>query len=385
MEFTGERYFPNMDNYSENYMQHIQRYIAAVKLCSNKVVLDIACGEGYGSDMLANNAVKVYGIDISEEAVENAKKTYKKDNLEFIQGSVEKIPLEDNSVDVIVSFETIEHVDEIMQHNFLKEIKRVLKEDGLLIMSSPDKKYYSDIPKYKNEFHIKELYEDEFNHILKYYFKNVELYFQGMMAVSYITNDKNIHIKQIEKFESVKNFEGFNAEIIIAVCSDNNIPNLDNSFVEDYNNKYYAQKHLLISMQKAVGDPSIIIEQKENYICEQRDKIQHLDDDNRELNGIIIQKENYICEQRDKIQHLDDDNRELNGIIIQKENYICEQRGILEQQDKYIIEKHEKIDELENHIKTLEKELSYRNKFLSVFPFNILFKIYKKLGKKHED
>lgn len=64
LEFTGERYIPNDDNNSEIFMQHIQRYIVAKDLCKNKKVLDIACGEGYGSDMLAEVASSVCGVPL---------------------------------------------------------------------------------------------------------------------------------------------------------------------------------------------------------------------------------------------------------------------------------------------------------------------------------
>ena len=84
--------------------------------------------------------------------------------MKFIQGSVTKIPLEDKSIDVVVSFETIEHLDKHIE--MLHEIKRVLMANGIFIISSPDKYYYSDIPNYKNEFHVKELYYEDFKKLI---------------------------------------------------------------------------------------------------------------------------------------------------------------------------------------------------------------------------
>src|SRR5205085_7058452 len=97
------------------------------------------------------------GVDIDEVSVNHAAKKYAASNLEFKTGAVEKIPVESTSIDVVVSFETIEHHDK--HEEMMQEIKRILKEDGLLIISTPDKKYYADIPAHQNPFHIKELYK----------------------------------------------------------------------------------------------------------------------------------------------------------------------------------------------------------------------------------
>ncbi len=98
----------------------------------------------------------MFGVELSPEALSFAGETYSCDNLKYLQGSVASLPFADNSIDVVVSFETIEHVDELVQKEFLLEIGRILREDGVLVISSPDKKNYSDRSGYNNEFHIKE-------------------------------------------------------------------------------------------------------------------------------------------------------------------------------------------------------------------------------------
>ena len=180
MRQTGERMIPTVMN--GTYFEHIHRYAFAQEFTDNKIVLDIASGEGYGSFVLAKNADFVYGVDISEEAITYAKKNYRKDNLEFRVGNTSKIPLDSNSVDIVVSFETIEHHD---QHDeMMKEIKRVLKKDGKLIISSPNKKYYSDENNTTNHFHIKELYEDEFKMLLNNYFRTTKFLNQNLLTSS---------------------------------------------------------------------------------------------------------------------------------------------------------------------------------------------------------
>ena len=176
--FTGERFVPGIDD-TELTMEHYQRYYCALPLVRGKKVLDAACGEGYGTAVLARAAAHVTGIDISPDAIARAKGSYSQEGrVRFIEGSIAELPLEDYSIDVVVSFETIEHVPEDIQHKFLDEIARVLKKDGFLIMSTPNKEVYSDRPGYRNEFHVKEFYKEEFLGFLKGRFSRVSLFHQ---------------------------------------------------------------------------------------------------------------------------------------------------------------------------------------------------------------
>ena len=182
MTFTGERLVTAVAN--EIMMEHLHRYGLAIDLCDGKVVLDIASGEGYGSSLLARRALKVYGVDISSEAVEHASKKYQEPNLKFFQGRADAIPVADHQIELAVSFETLEHHD--LHDEMMRELRRVLQADGLLIISTPDKRYYSEEPKYKNEFHVKELYEAEFRDLLERHFRNVRVMHQRVLYASVI-------------------------------------------------------------------------------------------------------------------------------------------------------------------------------------------------------
>lgn len=183
LNFTGERLVTKIFEYWT--LEHLHRYAVSIDFIKDKVVLDLACGEGYGSNILAHHCESIIGIDISEETIENAKKKYKHDNLRFILGSAIKVPLENKSVDVVVCFETIEHHDK--HDEMMKEIRRVLRKDGLLIISSPDKKNYSDIPQYNNPFHVKELYTDEFLTLIKANFEHTYMLYQKSVFGSVIS------------------------------------------------------------------------------------------------------------------------------------------------------------------------------------------------------
>ncbi len=171
-------------------IEHLHRYALVMDFIEDKTVLDIACGNGYGSSLMSEKAAVVYGVDIDLETIENAKKEYPKENITFLTGSADKIPLLDQSVDVVVSFETIEHHDK--HDEMMSEIKRVLKKEGLLVISTPDKLYYTDYRKaFKNEFHVKELYKNEFTTLIANYYKNTLLLTQKYYHGSSIIEEDN--------------------------------------------------------------------------------------------------------------------------------------------------------------------------------------------------
>lgn len=162
--------------------EHLHRYLLAAPLVAGRDVLDIASGEGYGSALLARSARRVFGVDIAAEAVEHAQRQYPLENLHFLQGDCARIPLPDQSVDAVVSFETLEHHH---QHEaMMLEVRRVLRAGGLLVISSPDRSEYSDRPGYQNPFHVRELYREEFEDLLRRHFPHVCLYGQRMMRGS---------------------------------------------------------------------------------------------------------------------------------------------------------------------------------------------------------
>jgi 2-polyprenyl-3-methyl-5-hydroxy-6-metoxy-1,4-benzoquinol methylase len=183
LKWTGERLVTDLDSVYGTF-EHLHRYAVALELCKDKVVLDIASGEGYGTNLISGIARHVYGVDIYEEAILHAQKKYRRSNIEFIVGSATAIPLKDNSVDVVVSFETLEHLVE--QNVFLAEIKRVLKPGGNMIMSTPDKKVYSERDP-GNPYHLKELFTEDFVELIKNNFRNVRLYSQKLFVGSLIT------------------------------------------------------------------------------------------------------------------------------------------------------------------------------------------------------
>lgn len=224
--WTGERLEPSV--FTETSIEHLHRYAIAMELVHNKKVLDIACGEGYGTALLAQKATNVTGVDIDEELINKAKEKYTKQNNQFLTGAVENIPAAENQFDVVVSFETLEHTAE--QEKMLSEIKRVLQPDGLLIISTPDKKNYTDKTGYKNPFHVKELYQEEFSSMLQKHFKNVQLLNQQITLSSVITSENTDGLKIYKgDYEEIKNDTGENRLYFLAIASDETLPPIKTS------------------------------------------------------------------------------------------------------------------------------------------------------------
>ena len=183
MRFSGERYMPSVQG--ETRYEHMHRYGLCLAAVKDKAVLDIASGAGYGSAILASAAKSVVGVDVSAEAVEHAKETYGDiRNLKYIQGDATNIPFPKETFDVVVSFETIEHL--LPQTEMVAEIRRVLKPDGVLIISSPNRPVYSDKFEQNNPYHLKELDFDEFDALLKVKFPAVRYFSQRLARASFI-------------------------------------------------------------------------------------------------------------------------------------------------------------------------------------------------------
>ena len=196
LEFTGERFTPECVR--EIWYEHFHRYALAARWCRNVRVLDAACGEGYGSALLARSAASVDGIDISGHSIDHARKRYGgRDGLQFHLGDCTALPFSDGEFDRVVSFETLEHLAE--QDQLLAEFRRVLKPDGCLILSSPDKAIYSDAQNSVNEFHVKELYRDELEMLIGRYFPAFHLLGQKLMFHSAISLWLSFHNNTLER------------------------------------------------------------------------------------------------------------------------------------------------------------------------------------------
>ena len=177
LAWTGERLTNAAGPQVE--IEHLHRYFVARTLCRGLDVLDIACGEGYGSAFLAQTARSVVGVDVDQATVAHASASYAEPNLRFLEGDARRIPLPDACVDAVVSFETIEH---LYEHDiFLAEVRRVLRPGGRFVVSSPERDVYSPADAAANPYHVRELTRAELLALLSGAFAHVAL--QGQRPI----------------------------------------------------------------------------------------------------------------------------------------------------------------------------------------------------------
>jgi len=174
MEFTGERLVPGVDGLEELYTEHMSRYLLASALSEGKRVLDVGCGCGYGTHLLARaGAAEVLGVDISPEAVDFAGGRYSREGLSYRVMDARRLDLE-CCFDLVTCFELIEHVaqDEVV----VRSISGLLAEGGICLISTPNAEtYVAGGEGGSNPYHCREYSSDEFEALLKTAFGGVTM------------------------------------------------------------------------------------------------------------------------------------------------------------------------------------------------------------------
>ena len=184
IEWTGERCVPWAPDVQVVY-EHFHRYLWASELVRGRRTLDLGSGEGFGAALLSESAEHVVGIDVDELTVEHSRLNYAGPNLEFHPGTaVDLSRFDDGSFAAVVAFEIIEHVRE--QERVLAEIARVLDDDGLLVISTPDRRAYGEARSEPNPFHARELSVEEFRELLAAHFPHTAAWGQRTITGSHL-------------------------------------------------------------------------------------------------------------------------------------------------------------------------------------------------------
>jgi SAM-dependent methyltransferase len=222
IEFTGERVIPGQVE-EDLWSEHLARYAFARRYTSGKIELDAGCGTGYGSAELANEACSVIGADLSLDAARYSAANYHLlPNLHFANASCERLPFRSAVFDVVVAFEVIEH---LLHHRaFVSEAARVLKPDGLFLVSTPNKRYYGEtrMASGPNPYHHHEFEAEEFEGELKTAFRHVCMMVQNRVASFAFYRAKEFWPTDARMDASAGSIE--DAHFFIAVCSQQPLP-----------------------------------------------------------------------------------------------------------------------------------------------------------------
>jgi SAM-dependent methyltransferase len=169
LELTGERTLPDVPEENYWYRRHVAVYDWIAERCAGKRVVDLACGEGYGADLLARRAAEVIGVDANPEAFEHASARYRRPNLSFERGLVEEF---DQQVDVVVFLQTIEHI-----HEPERVLQRIARHAPVAYISTPNRLTLAPpgAEKSDNPWHLREYDQGEYRELLEPHFASVEL------------------------------------------------------------------------------------------------------------------------------------------------------------------------------------------------------------------
>ncbi len=347
MDRSGERFIPQQaDPFDEIAVEHLQRYQSVKSLVRGKAVLDAGSGEGYGTHLLAQTAAKVVGLDISSEAVENARAVYRRQNLEYRVGSIHELPFPSGSFNVVVSFEVIEHVAEEVQEGFLREARRVLRSDGILVVSTPNKAVYSDRESHHNEFHVKEFYVDEFESFLRRTFPAVRLFGQSWSIASVLQQSSSRRLDRLIPEGGIS----ASPKYVIAVCgSVEPVAGIDiSSVVVDPRGQLEKIESRILELQREVDARNV-------WAASLEGKIRHLDQRILDLQAEVESKNDWAASLTQDIEvlgqsvdHYKKESAAFEARVVKAHDHIALLDTQIETQGRRIVHLQNKEAELES-------------------------------------
>jgi ubiquinone/menaquinone biosynthesis C-methylase UbiE len=201
------------------WQEHISRYYFALSFVPQKIVLDVACGTGYGSNLLSTKASTVVCVDVSKEALAYAvtQHTNELNNLCFVLADACYLPFRKDVFDVITSFETIEHLEKYTE--FLQEIQNILKIGGNFIVSTPNKNANYKVQQSKplNPYHVIEFDYNEFCQLLRILSRKIDVFGQCPFTIkdrflAFLSNSLPTFIKRVFRKRTTFNSEVSNSQ-----------------------------------------------------------------------------------------------------------------------------------------------------------------------------
>jgi SAM-dependent methyltransferase len=214
--------------------QHVSRYLFARSWVIGRDIVDIACGSGYGSALLARDRRhRVTGIDLSADAIEAATAAWSRPNLAFTVGDALDLHLPPGYADTVVSFETIEHVVDPVR--FLDQIALLLRPGGRLVLSTPDRHYYSPGAQHgesHNPFHLSEMTRSELLDLLGSQFRVISVFGQSSAdSVAAIRRPRRTRLVKsaVRRITNPVVGRGRAAEILLPLLRRNHLPRADGS------------------------------------------------------------------------------------------------------------------------------------------------------------
>jgi len=400
LDWTGERYLPWLEEAAIGY-EHLHRYAYATQFVQNKRVLDLACGEGYGSYLLARTAESVVGIDIDEDAIRHARNKYLKQNLEFKVGSITEVPIVgEHCFDVAVCYEALEHIED--HHKLLGEVKRLLTPDGIFIVSTPNKTVYTDEPQYTNPFHVHELYFDEFRELFEKHFKNVKFLGQRIYCNSNIWpvfcdgDSKTVEYvidRNPREFVFVENDKRTPLYFIaIASDADSDVKETGSALV-DVSDALLRQKDKQIAthvteqerLLREIGQLSNAVQGQQKSLAEKEEHADRLVQNVSELQSVIGGQQKSLAEKEEHADRLVQNVTVLQSVIEAQQQALAQKDQQFAQKEKEVTQLVAEGERLCQETSQLQANLQSREQYIRAIEDSLAWMMvvkYKKIREK---
>lgn len=347
-DFTGERFVPGVEG--EIVYEHVHRYALARSLSAGRRVLDAACGEGYGSALIAHNAAHVIGVDLDAPTVEAARKRYAgRGNLEFRAGSVTKLSLPDASIDFIVSFETIEHLPASEQPRMMSEFARVLTAGGMLLVSSPNRPLYSESRNYSNPFHLHELDHDELAALLRAFPAQRWLH-QRMWQGSTLWSEDAAPGHALWTGTAERIDEGATPPamyfVVLAARSPAALPaslpgfSLFSDVEETERRRGEHQASEVLRLDALLGERDAELERRATHV-------RHLEDLCTQHERVVAERDRMLAQRNWHVEHLERLVKEREDLIVERDRAIVTRDASLQRSEDHVAELDRRIVDLE--------------------------------------
>lgn len=337
----------------------LTRYSFARRYAGGESVLDIGWERiGQGSCLLAESAGSVAGLTSSSEALETATELYTAPNVSYRSSNLPKLPYEDGSFETAVAFEVIEKLDE--PEELVVEAKRVLKDGGVFVVSTPDKQTHSNDGNHRDPSNKREMYAQEFREMLERHFEHVKIYRQGSVSGGFVSPAEDLSSAHVESTRlatrSSPGREPPESLFVLAVCGDSETWRENNE-----------QPYLLLDRDRRIfeecADNLEDVELLRQEILRlQRTEVQAFQDSLRlqsseglHLKARLERYETEIESYKARIKHLREQNRKLE--FLREQNQQLESLG---EQNQQLQERARDAEKLQDRLRAIENSRTWK-------------------------
>jgi SAM-dependent methyltransferase len=355
-EFTGERVIPGRVD-PNLWNEHVSRYHFAATFVRGGNILDVGCGAGYGTALLAAKAERAIGFDIATDAIDYAR-AHHGDEAEFLVASAERFPLRTGIIRTVTAFEVIEHIH--AWPSLIAEAARVLEHDGVFLVSTPNKSYYAETRKESgpNPFHVHEFDYEEFRQSLAAHFPYVEIVGQNRQeAFIFSSEGAPNEFRGLTGSLSTSS----DAHFYVAVCTKKPLPVLPFAFVPGTANLLREREHHIAALQQELA---FVRSQQRDLLQHHKKLTAELEEHNAWAMGLdreVNQVRRALAGQQEKANDLAAWAERCQAEADEKSRELQKACALLEQAENRISERTEWAYQLQQEVEDRTRELRERD------------------------